>query len=403
MTATITEVLDALLPDSSPDSPDHVVELADAVIAAAMQSRASDLHVVPVGEAWSINFRIDGVMHQAGELSLSVGQRLIVRLKVMAQLLTYRTEVPQEGRIHADSDRVEMRLSTFPTLHGEKAVIRLFDADHQRARLEGLELKPERVEQLRDTLSSTAGALIIAGPAGSGKTTTAYACLREILDKSHGGRSLVSLEDPVEVAVTGVAQSQVNASAGFEMAGGLKALLRQDPDVILVGEIRDRDTSEVVFQASLTGHLVLSTFHAGSAAQAVSRLFDMDVEPYLLRSGLLGVLSLRLVRSLCECRSAVDGEVSLWSRKLKQAWQPVGCSRCQGTGYLGRIPVSEFLVPSQLSKSEQIISRQDSATIERLAVEQGFVTQVDRVLELVEQGQTSPAEAVRVLSDIRHQ
>ena len=399
----ITELLDAILPDSPPDSPDHVVELADAVIAAAMQSRASDLHIVPTGDAWSISLRIDGVMHHAGTLSREVGQRLIVRLKVMAQLLTYRTELPQEGRIHADSDRLEMRLSSFPTLHGEKAVIRLFDADARRARLDGLDLKPERVERLRETLSSTAGALIIAGPAGSGKTTTAYACLREILDKSQGGRSLVSMEDPVEVAVTGVAQSQVNAAASFEMAGGLKALLRQDPDVILVGEIRDRETSEVVFQASLTGHLVLSTFHAGSAAQAVSRLFDMDVEPYLLRSGLLGVLSLRLVRSLCECRSAVDDEVSLWSRELKQAWKAAGCSICQGTGYVGRIPASEFMLPSKFAQSEQIIAKQDSATIEQRAVEQGFVTQVDRVLELVEQGQTSPAEAVRVLSDIRHQ
>ena len=194
-----------------------------------------------------------------------------------------------------------MRLSTFPTLHGEKAVLRMFAKQGTFQRPEDLGLPEEVRSTIGRLLASTAGAIVFSGPAGSGKSTTLYACLRDLAATTQGRRSLATLEDPIEVDVAGVAQSQVNPSAGFTLELGLKSLLRQDPEVIAVGEIRDRATAEVAFQASLTGHLVLTTFHAGNAAEAVGRLSDMGIEPYMLRSGLLAVVAQRLVRRLCDC------------------------------------------------------------------------------------------------------
>ena len=221
----------------------------------------------------------------AGVLPPRLAPNVVARLKVLAELLTYRTDVPQEGRIREVDTEGEVRVSTFPTLHGEKAVIRLFAASGRYLRLDDLGLPPDVRDALGRALGETSGAILLSGPAGSGKTTTIYACLRELVDASAGRRSLVTLEDPIEVAVDGVTQSQVNAPAGFDLATGLRSLLRQDPEVIVVGEVRDRTTAEVAFQASLTGHLVLSTFHAGSASGAVARLSDMGIEPYLIQVG----------------------------------------------------------------------------------------------------------------------
>jgi hypothetical protein len=227
---------------------------------------------------------------------------VVARLKVLAELLTYRTDVPQEGRIRGGPGDVEMRVSTFPTLFGEKAVVRLFAGPGRFLRPEDLGLPPEIRATLGRLLGETSGAILLAGPAGSGKTTTIYACLRELVAASAGTRSLATLEDPIEVAVPGVAQAQVNPAAGFDLGAGLRSLLRQDPEVIAVGEIRDRATAEVAFQAALTGHLVLSTFHAGSAAGVVGRLSDMGIEPYVLRSGVRAIICQRLVRTLCGLR-----------------------------------------------------------------------------------------------------
>ena len=238
--------------------------------------------------------------------------------------------------------------------------------------------------------------MLITGPAGSGKTTTAYACLREVVRQSNGGRSIATLEDPVEVALSGVAQSQVNPRAGFDLAAGLRSLLRQDPEVILVGEMRDPATACVAFQAALTGQLVLTTFHAGSAAGAISRLLDMGLEPYVLRSGIQAVICQRLVRKLCQCTAAGSGPESTLGLPVASAKIARGCNHCHGTGYRGRTLLAELLTLDMPGVAEGILSRQDAATLEETAVRAGMQTRWDAACRAVEAGITSAAEVRRV-------
>ncbi|HEX8200910.1 MAG TPA: ATPase, T2SS/T4P/T4SS family, partial [Isosphaeraceae bacterium] len=246
-------------------------------------------------------------------------------------------------------------------------------------------------------LGETSGAILLAGPAGSGKTTTLYACLRELVAATGGTRSLAALEDPIEVAVPGVAQSQINPAVGFDLQTGLRSLLRQDPEVIAVGEIRDRATAEVAFQAALTGHLVLSTFHAGGAAGVIGRLSDMGIEPYMLRSGVRAIVGQRLVRSLCACAREADDPGQRLGLPVTRARVAVGCAACRGTGYRGRTVLAELLVPEATELGRAILSRLDVARLEGLAVEAGMVTLRRRACHAVDAGLTSPAEVRRVL------
>ncbi len=235
-------------------------------------------------------------------------------------------------------------------------------------------------------------------PAGSGKTTTVYARLRHLVSTFEvAARSIVSIEDPIEVAVEGVAQSQVNPNAGLDLATGLRFLMRQDPEVIMVGEIRDRPTAEAALQASLTGHLLLSTFHAGSAAEGISRLADMGIEPYLLRSGVLGILSQRLARRLCDCSREAASRDELLGLPVSAARVPQGCEACGRTGYRGRIVLAELLTVEKTELGRAILSRTDSAALEALAVRAKMITRWQRAYEALQQGQTSPAEVRRVL------
>ena len=320
----------------------------------------------------------------------------ITRLKVLSELLTYRTDVPQEGRIRDPSATIEMRVSTFPTLHGEKCVVRIFAADAQFPFLEDLGLPTALCQQLNRLLDETAGAILITGPAGSGKTTTAYACLRELTRRS-AGRSMATLEDPIEVALAGVAQSQVNVRAGFDLATGLRSLLRQDPQVILVGEMRDPVTAGIALQASLTGQLVLTTFHAGSAAGALSRLADMGVEPYVLRSGVLAVVCQRLVRKLCQCSVESASPEARLGLAVAHARLPQGCPQCHGTGYLGRTLLAEMLTLDQGETPAAILARADRMVIEQAALAGGMQSRWHWANRAVESGITSAAEVRRVL------
>jgi general secretion pathway protein E len=352
---------------------------------------------VPAADGLEVGFRIDGVLQVAAQLPRTGAANVIARLKVLAELLTYRTDIPQEGRIRAVREQVEMRVSTFPTVFGEKAVVRLFAGSERYQRLDDLGLPEDVRGPLGRLLDETSGAILATGPAGSGKTTTIYACMRDLGFRSAGARSLVSLEDPVEVIVPGVAQSQVNPGVQFDLLNGLRFLMRQDPEVIMVGEIRDRGTAEASFGASLTGHLLLSTFHAGSAAEAISRLADMGIEPYLLQSGLLGILCQRLVRRLCACaRPSSDVEDRL-GLPVSEVRLPDGCEECHGTGYRGRFVLVEMLIPERSSVGRAILSRSDAASIERLAIEAGMVSRWQRAYQAVAEGQTSPAEIRRVL------
>ena len=367
------------------------------MLAEGSRCGASDLHLQPTPAGLELRFRIDGVLQPAGAFPRAVAPNVVARLKVLAELLTYRTDVPQEGRIRTGGSDVEMRVSTFPTLDGERAVVRFFAGSQKFHRLDELGLPDDVLHRLRLLLAETSGAILAVGPAGSGKTTTLYACLRELAARAGGARSLVSLEDPVEVAVSGVAQAQVDAKVGLDLATGLRFLMRQDPEVIMVGEIRDRATAAAAFQASLTGHLMLSTFHAGSAAEAIGRLSDMDIEPYLLRSGVLAILCQRLARRLCDCSHISTDPQSRLGLPVDEVRVPVGCDECAGTGYRGRFLLVEMLTPAKTELGRAILSRCDAATLESLAVESGMVTRWQRAYQALRDGRTSPAEIRRVL------
>ena len=384
------------LVELDPADADYAIRFVDTLLGASRQVMASDVHLQPTSDGLAIHWRLDGVLQRLGIYRPGDSADVITRLKVLANLLTYRTDFPQEGRIDNNSREVEMRVSTFPTLHGERAVVRLFSADGQHLHLNELGFPEDVVERLFQLLSETSGAIIITGPAGSGKTTTNYACLRHLVQSSQGGRSIVSLEDPVEVAVDGVSQSQVNSAAGLTLATGLRSLLRQDPEVIMVGEMRDRETAEVAFQASLTGQLVLTTFHSGSAAGAISRLSDIGIEPYLLRSGVLGIVGQRLVRRLCECARVSNNEADRLGLDVTRTRLAVGCSKCKQTGYSGRVAIVELLLPGTGDLARAILSRGDASELEELAVQAGMTTRWRRAKEAIEGGLTSAAEVRRV-------
>ena len=381
----------------TPGSPRYATDVVDRILAEARAIGASDVHFQPAAEGVEVRWRLDGVLHRATTLPASVAPNLVARLKVMADLLTYRTDLPQEGRIKGSHGDVEMRLSTFPTLHGEKAVVRLFAASGRYLKLDDLGLPEEIRAALAQLLGATAGMIVFSGPSGGGKTTTLYACLRALVASTNGQRNLATLEDPVEVAVAGVTQSQANPAAGFTLEVGLRSLLRQDPEVIAVGEIRDRATAEVAFQASLTGHLVLTTFHAGGAAGVLGRLSDMGIEPYLLRSGLLAIVSQRLARKLCTCARESDDPEARLGLPIARASVPVGCDRCGGTGYRGRIVLAEMLLPEADAIGAAILARSDVARLDRIARSTGMVSRWQRAARAVEEAQTSAAEVRRVL------
>ena len=373
------------------------VEVVQLLLDHARQSRASDLHLVPnAKKQLDVLCRIDGLLQRVTCIE-SAASNIVSRLKVLAELLTYRTDLPQEGRIRNAADGVEMRVSTFPTVHGEKAVVRLFVGSGRFLKLDDLGFPGDVAAQCRQWLAQPQGVLLVSGPAGAGKTTTLYAALRQIQLQSLTPRSLCSLEDPIEALVPGVAQSQISPQAGFTYEVGLKSLLRQDPEVLMVGEIRDKVTAEIVFQASLTGHQVLTTFHAGRAAEACGRLLDMGIEPYIVKSGLLGILGQRLVRTLCSCRRESTDEADLIGWPVQRASVAVGCPECGMTGYKGRLPLVEAFAPHDGAVGAALLRRAAVQEIDRAAIEAGMVPLQRRAAEAIEAGLTTVPEAIRVL------
>ncbi len=386
------------LAGTNPDSPSDVSEVLLRLLRFAQEQEATDLHFRPRPEALLVSWRHEGVARPLAEFSPEVAANYVGRLKVMSGLLTYRVEVPQEGRVRAEflQDGVEVRVSTFPTIHGERAVVRLFVASGRYLQLEDLGLPDDERETLQNMLWETGGLVLITGPAGSGKTTTAYACLRYLLRHFAEEKILLTLEDPVEAVLPSVGQSEVRPAVGFDYVSGLKSLLRHDPDVLMVGEVRDRGTAEIVFQAALTGHLVISTFHAGSVGESVSRLLDLGIEPFVLQSGLLGVLSQRLVRRLCsQCRQpAPDDALGL---PVSEHYVGAGCPACRNTGYRDRTLLVELLDTGLPGFDRHVLTRADARAIESAAAAAGMLTRWDRAIELVEAGVTSAVEVRRVL------
>ena len=406
MTGATPEIVDALK-KLDPASPSYATQIVDLLLAAAQAADASDLHLQPTPAGLAVRWRLDGVLQLVSEIPRGLASDVVARLKVMAELPTYKADVPQEGRIRQerpgvrtgergqDMSTAEMRVSTFPTLHGERAVVRLFASGETFSLLADLQFPSEIEQSLTRSLHETSGAILLTGPAGSGKTTTAYACLRQILKHSGESRNLVTLEDPIEVAIPRVSQSQVQATAGFTLATGLRSLMRQDPEVVLIGEVRDRETSEAVFQAALTGHLVISTFHAGGAAGAISRLLDMGIEPYLLTSGLKTVLHQRLLRRLCSC-AGPPGKGETLGLRVSGSRQALRCAACRHTGYRDRFVLAELL-PSLVGALRQaVLERSDRERLEGVAAALGMKSVLERACSAVEQGQTDASEVRRI-------
>jgi general secretion pathway protein E len=389
-------------------SDDYVPSIVSLLIEQARAARASDIHLVPTESALLVQWRIDGVLHSIAGFDRDLAPRVVARLKVISGLLTYRTDVPQEGRVSREFSRTEIRVTTFPTLHGEKAAIRLFAENDKLQKLAHLGLPDEVETELCRHLAATAGVILLTGPSGSGKTTTAYACLRDIIADSAGSRCIMSLEDPVEVAVDGATQSQVRPATGFDLATGLRSLMRQDPDVIFVGEIRDPATAEAAFQAALTGHLVLTTFHAGNSAEALTRLLEMQIEPYLIRSGLRTVICQRLLRRICPaCNAnrtltAVVSSNSSDSEKLSDKTETtldhrMACTACGSTGYHGRLVLAEMLNPNTPEVARAVLNRRDAPEVARLAAASGMVTLPQLAKSAIANGVTTYEEVLRVL------
>ena len=391
--AVITDRLSRLKPTTDA----YASEFVDAVLDFAHAVGTSDLHVQPTHSGLEVKFRSDGVLQQLGEFPRGANTSIISRFKVLAGLLTYQADVPQEGRVENPKHSREIRVSTFPTMYGERAVLRFFGHNNEFTTLEELGNDPAITAQIRAALGETSGALLITGPAGSGKSTTLYACLRHLVTTNNNARSIVTIEDPIEVPVDGVTQSQVNLQAGFDLRTGLRSLMRQDPEVIVVGEIRDRDTAEFAIQASLTGQLLLATFHADTAAAAVTRLIEMGIEPFLVRSGILGVVNQRLVRLLCSCAKESSDPEHFAGLPTAKVRLPVGCPACNQTGFLGRAIISEFMDLRSGPVGPLILRKADSRELYQAAQDGGMTTLLSRATALVGDGRTSPAEVWRVL------
>lgn len=365
---------------------DRVVRAVDVVLAEADRLAASDVHFEPTSRALEIRFRIDGVLRTVATFPRELTPNVVARLKVMSELLTYRLDIPQEGSIRTASGSAhERRVSTFPTVQGEKVVVRLFNPDEELLDLDGLGLPEEELARLDGLLRERSGAVFLTGPSGSGKTTTIYACLRRLSSDSVG-RHLVTIEDPVERVIPGVTQSQARPGTDFDFARGIRSLLRQDPDVIMIGEIRDRETAAVAIEAALTGHLVFSTLHAGSASGVVGRLLEMGIEPYLLTSGIRGILNQRLLRKLCPaCKKVVGSE-----------YAAVGCDHCVGTGYCGRFLIAELLVPDAAFR-KAILEKADTDALDAVAATAGLRTVNEAAIAALKAGLTTRQEVERVL------
>jgi general secretion pathway protein E len=369
----------------------------------ALESRASDVHIEPFENQLKVRYRIDGILHEVESPPRQLKGAVISRLKILAQLNIAERRLPQDGRIKtrlAGKD-VDLRIATVPTLYGESVVIRLLERGQIFTQLDTLGFPPVLLAGFNEMILKPHGMILVTGPTGSGKTTTLYAALQKINDP---GKKIITIEDPVEYQLVGVNQIHVKPQIGLTFANGLRSIVRQDPDVIMVGEIRDAETAEIAVQAALTGHLVFSTLHTNDAAGAISRLLEMGVQDYLLSSSLLGVLAQRLVRRLCpNCRREVpfadmDGlaaELELKDNPLRSVWEAVGCDACSGTGYLGRVGIFEFLpVTSEICKV--IVQRADAGAIRSLAVQMGMRLLRDDGWDKVRQGVTTLAEVLRV-------
>jgi general secretion pathway protein E len=371
--------------ESSDDAP--VIRMINALLTQALREGASDIHIEPFEQTSVVRFRIDGSLRDVVRPRKAIHASLISRIKIMAQLDIAEKRLPQDGRItlRVGGKGVDVRVSTLPTGHGERAVLRLLDKEAGKLDLSHLGMSAALLPQFDALISQPHGIVLVTGPTGSGKTTTLYAALSRL---NASTTNILTVEDPIEYDLIGVGQTQVNARIDMSFSKALRAILRQDPDVIMIGEIRDLETAQIAVQASLTGHLVLATLHTNDAAAAVTRLLDMGIEPFLLSSSLLGVMAQRLVRKLCVHCKRNDG----------QSWHAVGCDKCGHTGFHGRVGVYELLETTDAIRA-QIHNRASEAEIRAAAQQTGMKTMREDGERWLRDGTTTLAELLRVAKD----
>ncbi len=389
----------------SPEANDaHIVNIVDWLLQYAFDQRASDIHIEPRREKGHVRFRIDGVMHPVYELPAAVNAAVTSRLKILGRMDVAEKRRPQDGRIKTksqDQDEVELRLSTLPTAFGEKMVLRIFDPDVLLRSFSELGLGGEDNVRWQSMVRSPNGIVLVTGPTGSGKTTTLYSTLKQLATPEV---NVCTIEDPIEMVEPSFNQMQVQSNIKLTFASGVRALLRQDPDIIMVGEIRDLETAEMAIQAALTGHLVISTLHTNDAPTAVTRLLDLGVAPYLIKATVLGIMAQRLVRTLCpHCKQPEDTDLEAWNlltkpfkaRPPKQVQRAVGCLECRGTGYMGRMGIYEIL-PLSENIGSYIRADSDIVELRREGMKEGMRTLRLSGAQKVGAGFTTIAEVLRV-------
>jgi type IV pilus assembly protein PilB len=388
------------LRETADDAP--VVKLVNQIVAQAVELGASDVHLAPDGHEVRVRVRVDGILQDITTVPRRMAAGVVSRVKIMAELDISERRLPQDGRVSltVDSRHIDLRVVTLPSVHGESIVMRILDKDSVVMKLEKLGLADVERERFERAFHETHGAVLVTGPTGSGKSTTLYAAL---LTLNTPEKNIITVEDPVEYQIAGLTQVQVSTKAGLTFATGLRAMVRADPDIIMVGEIRDRETAQIAVESALTGHLVLSTLHTNDAPSAITRLTEMGIEPFLVASALDCVLAQRLARMLCSnCkqRTIVPAEV-LRDNGYKalvdlEAYEPNGCRRCAGTGYRGRLGIYEVMTLSSEIRN-LTLERRSADEIREVAVREGMRRLRDDGLEKVRQGLTSIAEIARVI------
>ena len=372
----------------------------------AVKARASDIHIEPWESTLVVRIRLNGVLTELVHLPLEYMEKISGRFKVLGNLVTYQTGLPQEGHAPADPELggIEQRISIFPTVRGEKIVVRIFDPSHRSFDLGALGFDDDVLQQFLKLITKPSGLILLTGPTGSGKTTAIYSALYTLVQRAGSTMSIATVEDPVEFNLPMVAQAQVNLAQEFDYPRALRSLMRQDPQVIMVGEIRDPETAAIAVQAGLTGHLVISTIHSGSTAGVFARLMNMNIEPFLLASSVTGVLGLRLIRKNCAfCAQPYEPEpaflklVPLVEREAAEFRRGGGCEQCLDTGFSGRYSVSELLTVTQAFR-EAVVDKVPTRALQQVAIDGGMLTMWHRGLRRALSGQTTLEEILRVIS-----
>lgn len=380
-----------------------VIKLVNLIIMQAVKDGASDIHIEPEEEALKVRFRIDGVLHEMFSPPKHLESALLSRVKILSKIDISEKRKPQDGRfnIKVESRNVDLRVSTFPTIYGENIVIRILDKGVVLVDLDKLGFSKDIKKQFEALIKRPHGIVLVTGPTGSGKTTTLYSALTTIDSEE---KNIITVEDPVEYHLGRIRQSQINPRAGLTFASGLRSILRQDPDVIMVGEIRDRETAEIAVQAAMTGHLVFSTLHTNDAAGALTRLVDMGVEPFLISSSVIGILAQRLVRVICEkCKHSYEPPEEVLKglgliEKVKELFKGKGCKHCKDMGYKGRIGIFELLVINEDMK-KLIVDKASSDVIKKKAVETGMKMLRDDGLDKAVKGVTTADEVIKATQE----